>query len=470
MEKTKLYINDEYCLSLEQLKGYFAQEIKPETRLYDELLDLQRDGTLAKWLAEGGDKEKALSTEVEQLMDCSSDIELMNQLVKVFTGESGNIAKPRVFDYLEFKGINCKSNGKEIILTQKKWDYNGGFFRNLWNGLSEMASHVFKGDVYQGDVVLPLSENDDIASEFVTIALSFKVKKRGNEQFCIQMKSEGLVHHSCYLNCNEHKKDTIVTIEFPAAKLTESRTFRFTWDNITPTFVTVEIEAVHERMTFVDNGVSFNMIYVEGGKFLMGATEDDKDASTSERPRHEVLLSGCYIGETLVTQALWQAVMGTNPSYRREGDDYPVEWVSWDNCQDFIRKLNEITGRKFRLPTEAEWEFAARGGNKSHGYKYAGSNNIDEVAWCGGVTHLVATKLSNELGIYDMSGNVNEWCEDWYSNYSKESQINPVGPATGTYRIFRGGSKDLKKYCRITSRSCATPSVRSTDRGFRLAL
>ena len=174
---------------------------------------------------------------------------------------------------------------------------------------------------------------------------------------------------------------------------------------------------------FTIGSIVFKMIYVEGGTFMMGANEEDSEASDDERPVHKVTLSSYSIGETAVTQALWEAIMGNNPSHFK-GANRPVEKVSWDDCQVFIRKLNEKTNRKFRLPTEAEWEFAARGGNKGKNYKYAGSNIIDNVAWyhenSGNETHPVAQKQPNELGIYDMSGNVWEWCQDRYGKYSNK--------------------------------------------------
>ena len=197
--------------------------------------------------------------------------------------------------------------------------------------------------------------------------------------------------------------------------------------------------------TFYANGVPFDMVEVRGGTFRMGATsEQGSDALDNEKPVHSVTLSGYYIGKTEVTQALWEAVMGNNPS-RFKGDNLPVDWVSWNDCQEFIRKLNALTGQHFRLPTEAEWEFACRGGNNSRGYKYSGSNNLGSVAWyddnSGVKTHPVATKSPNELGIYDMSGNVWEWCADWYGDYSSGAQTNPKGPYGGSYRVYRGGGR-----------------------------
>ena len=205
--------------------------------------------------------------------------------------------------------------------------------------------------------------------------------------------------------------------------------------------------------TFTVNGVSFTMVFVEGGTFTMGATQEMLvNAYSNEFPTHQVTLSSYYIGQTEVTQALWLAVMGNNPSCFTEANGYtddlnrPVETVNWSECQNFIAQLNELTGKSFRMPTEAEWEFAARGGNKSKGYTYSGGNNLNDIAWWHGNrydpydgTKTVATKAPNELGIYDMTGNVWDWCQDWYGSYSSEPQVNPTGPATGQYRVFRGG-------------------------------
>ena len=226
---------------------------------------------------------------------------------------------------------------------------------------------------------------------------------------------------------------------------------------------------------FTVNGVSFEMVRVEGGTFRMGATsEQGSDADGDEKPVHSVTLSGYYIGKTEVTQVLWEAVMGINPS-RFKGDYLPVENVSWDDCQEFIRKLNSMTGQNFRLPTEAEWEFACRGGNNSRGYKYSGSNNLGSVAWydgnSGNKTHPVGTKAPNELGIYDMSGNVWEWCADWYGDYSSGAQTNPTGPYGGSNRVYRGGSwnYDVGR-CRSSNRDFYYPSIRDIILGLRLAL
>ena len=244
-------------------------------------------------------------------------------------------------------------------------------------------------------------------------------------------------------------------------------------ESIRPVYVGKPLKGDEETITV--NGVSFKMIKVEGGTFTMGATpEQVDDAYDDEKPAHQVTLSSYYIGETEVTQALWEAVMGSNPSYN-QGSNLPVEKVSWNDCQEFISNLNALTGMAFRLPTEAEWEFAARGGNKSIGYKYSGSNNAYDVAWfygnSGGKSHVVRTKLHNELGVYDMSGNVWEWCQDCLSDYSSSPQTNPKGPSSGSFRVYRGGSwgSDAGR-CRVSSRSYDAPGYRGDYLGFRLAM
>ena len=240
-----------------------------------------------------------------------------------------------------------------------------------------------------------------------------------------------------------------------------------------------------DEKIFKVKGVSFTMKLVEGGTFQMGATsEQGSDAYDNEKPVHSVTLSNYYMGETEVTQALWQALMGSNPS-QFEGDNLPVNQVTWNDCQEFIRKLNQKTGKNFRLPTEAEWEYAARGGKKSRGYKYSGSNTLRDVAWfgqwngytydngnSGEKTHAVKTKSPNELGLYDMSGNVWEWCSDWYGSYGSSTQTNPTGSSSGSSRVLRGGGwLSRAGNCRVSFR-------RSNDNyvsgfyycGFRLCL
>lgn len=248
-------------------------------------------------------------------------------------------------------------------------------------------------------------------------------------------------------------------------------------DTISP----IDPPAPIETKTYVFNGVSFTMVQVEGGTFEMGATAEQDSQLTwaDEYPTHQVTLSTFSIGATEVTQALWLAVMDTLPCRFKNDLMLPVESVSWNDCQEFISRLNAQTGMNFRLPTEAEWEFAARGGNRSKGYQFSGSNDINAVAWWGYgyggnsnySTNRVAQKLPNELGIYDMSGNVWEWCQDWYRGYSGEAQTNPTGPLSGQYRIYRGGSwNNDSKFCRVSFRYNNKPDTRLTSVGLRLAL
>ena len=237
-----------------------------------------------------------------------------------------------------------------------------------------------------------------------------------------------------------------------------------------------EAEVARERL-WKEVGVSFdteNVVFVQGGVFAMGCTpEQGKDCANNEKPAHQVTLSDFYIGKYEVTQAQWQNVMGSNPSIFK-GDDLPVENVTWNYVEAFIKKLNAMTGGNYRLPTEAEWEYAARGGSKSQGYKYSGGKNIKDVGWyksnSGKKTHPASTKKANELGIYDMSGNVWEWVNDWYDWYVSGAQTDPQGPSTGSYRVIRGGSwyNDARN-ARVSTRRHDGPDNRHDALGFRLA-
>ena len=216
-----------------------------------------------------------------------------------------------------------------------------------------------------------------------------------------------------------------------------------------------------------------NMVQVDGGRFQMGGTpEQGSDAYSDEKPVHEVRLSDYYIGRYEVRQSEWEVVMGSNPSYFK-GDDLPVEQVGWEDCHEFIGRLNALTGLSFKLPTEAQWEYAARGGRLSKGYKYSGSNNLGEVGWygsnSGNCTHRIGEKQPNELGLYDMSGNVWEWCEDLYGNYSSDSQRDPSGAASGFSRVTRGGSWfGDAGFCRVSNRDSEPLGYRRNYLGFRL--
>ena len=267
-----------------------------------------------------------------------------------------------------------------------------------------------------------------------------------------------------------------------------------------------------DDLVFSVKNVSFTMKYVDGSRFQMGATyEQSSEAFDNEKPEHYVTLSSYYIGETEVTQGLWKAVMGSNPSDFKKGDDYPVECITWYDAVMFCNKLSEATNRDkvytitdiqygekeqknsivkatvtadsskngFCLPTEAQWEYAARGGIKNHGYKYSGMDIIEWVAWYDqewygkGSTNPVAHHMANELGIRDMSGNVWEWCYDWYKKdyYNESPSNNPQGPLSGTARILRGGSWNSGDYqCRVSFRYRNGPAYMYHNTGMRLAL
>ena len=226
-----------------------------------------------------------------------------------------------------------------------------------------------------------------------------------------------------------------------------------------------------------------DMVLVEGGTYMMGNPDRDRNDEYAKDVPHEVTLSSFYICKYEVTEALWTAVMGSNPSRDKLGDNYPVEQVNWYDCQDFVEKLSELTGRHFRLPTEAEWEYAARGGKRSRGYRYSGSYALDEIGWHVGNAHYykreVGTKKPNELGLYDMTGNVSEWCQDKLDieYYHHSPSINPQGPDRSTYkdnRCFRGGSfcddekyDELKVYTRNTG---MPPEEKYGHLGLRLAM
>lgn len=244
-----------------------------------------------------------------------------------------------------------------------------------------------------------------------------------------------------------------------------------------------DFEYLPSDITISVKGVSFVMKAVDGGSFMMGCVGCDPDEpDKDERNVHSVILDGYYLGETEVTQALWTAVMGKNLSHFK-GELLPVESVSWNDCQDFIARLNQLTGRNFRLPTEAEWEYASRGGQMSFGYSFSGSDNANAVAIFDVNSfnkgrhdpeygsHRVKSKKANEIGLYDMSGNVWEWCNDWYDNYPTSAQTNPTGPSKGMFKVIRGGSWMYDKwYSRVSNRYKYMPIVKKSDCGLRLAL
>lgn len=237
---------------------------------------------------------------------------------------------------------------------------------------------------------------------------------------------------------------------------------------------------------FVENAwdINMKMIWVEGGEFMMGCTSEQSDCGSGEQNVRRVTVDGFYIGMLEVTQSQWEKVVGTNIYTQKNktnasgtcgvGPDYPMYYVSWEEAMEFCRLLSNKTGKTYTLPTEAQWEYAARGGKKADGTKYAGSNMIDAVAWCtdnsSGSTHPGGTKRANALGIYDMSGNVWEWCKDWYSSsYTSYDTNNPTGPSSGSSRVYRGGSwYSNAACCRVAFRGNFSPGNRFSSIGFRV--
>ena len=243
------------------------------------------------------------------------------------------------------------------------------------------------------------------------------------------------------------------------------------------------LEVTVEQSFLIRGNIEPEMVFVAGGAFTMGCTQEQgNDCYSDEIPAHQVTVSDFYLSKHEVTQAQWRDVMGYNPSYFT-GDSLPVENVSWNEIQEYITQLNTLTGKQYRLPTEAEWEFAARGGVGSRGYMYSGSNTVESVAWFwnnipsqtmgaeGYGTQPAGTKSPNELGIFDMSGNVFEWCNDWYGEYDGSSQTDPAGPLSGTYRVVRGGSWNSGyRDANVSSRGFIMPTLSYNYLGFRLAI
>lgn len=231
-----------------------------------------------------------------------------------------------------------------------------------------------------------------------------------------------------------------------------------------------------ERCSYMEEalGLGMQMVWVEGGSFVMGATsEQAEEAYDDEHPPHGVTLDGYWMAATEVTQAQWQAVMGSNPAHFKGDAQRPVESISWADAKLFCDRLSAQTGRRYALPTEAQWEYAARGGVKAAGCIYSGSNVAEDVAWydenSDAATHAVAQRRPNELGLYDMCGNVMEWCADWYDCYDAAAQTSPAGPSEGATRVVRGGcSGHFYRNCRVSSRDDFEPSYRNLYIGFRV--
>ena len=407
-----LYINDEHCSSVEQLKEYFEIGANYDNPIVMELLDYGRAGDISDWLREKGESE--LAKAVDNLNDNLGDSEYFSQLTAIFTGEKVATEKPEFQKCFQVVNVATDKDDNEITVSvQLK-------ILSSVNESYELAVRTNWGT--KGNIVNPYDFD-----EGSTANLKFKFRKRPN-----------------------------TTINKIALFVDEKEVY--SKDGILCSKNIVE---------FTIGDCCFKMIKIAHGTFNMGAGEET----------HQVTLTkDYYMGETQVTQALWKAVTGDKPS-SFEGENRPVEQISWEDCHDFIRKLNKklsfkLGNMRFRMPTEAEWEFAARGGNNSKGYQYSGGNDIENVAWHNSsVTHNVATKQPNELGFYDMSGNVYEWCHDWYRDYPNIAEIDPTGPECGEYRVCRGGTwKDGTTKCRLWYRNYDNYWKKSYFIGLRLAM
>ena len=324
---------------------------------------------------------------------------------------------------------------------------------------------------------LTLSDNEDgSASGTITISANRRWKIYGHAEWLTitpmageAAEGEQLVTLSAPINKSREARKTMFVIEDADYQ------WRRRYVQVSQNSGNLYVEK--KNGVFTVNGVTFKLIKVGKGTFTMGSKSTDSSADETEQPTRMVTISDFCIGETEVTQELWQAVMGNNPS-KIVGENMPVNNVSWEDCQKFIDSLNVLTNLWFRLPTEAEWEYAARGGQKSEGYIYSGSNTLDEVGWytgnSGNQLHEVKQLKANELGIYDMSGNVLEWCQDWYSStyYQKSEEYNdPVGPSTGSARVQRGGRYNYLGYdCRVARREAGNPNYGDAVIGLRLAI
>ena len=417
---TILYINEEYCTCVQQLREYFENYLRYESPIFCDLLDYARSGDISSWLREKD--EFVLANKIDELDKKMGDSEYYSRLSAIMNGRGA--VHGSAFEKREFS----KCFNLENVTYEK-------------------------------------------SAEGMVIHVNLKVLSLVNESYeiCVSTSWGKDKQKICSLHKN---KDELVKMSFSFTKRPE-----VLFKDVVLFADGRELQNVHwdGELEIEYGACRFRMIRVEHGTFMMGVKNGNQNCSNSEMPEHKVTLTkDYYIGETQVTQALWESVMGNNPSYYK-GANQPVECVSWDECQTFIKQLNLKTGKTFRLPTEAEWEFAAKGGNWSRHTQYSGSDDIDDVAWyngnSNGKTFSTKSKRSNELGIYDMSGNVWEWCQDWYGDYMDSDQIDPLGPKEGKYRVSRGGSwADNANICRSSSRDFSLSGCKNHYHGLRLVI
>jgi formylglycine-generating enzyme required for sulfatase activity len=413
------------------------RKIVPNSPFSEELLTIYHDGILSQWLSEGRtEEERSIYEKIKALPSNLTNSEILEKLANIFNKCEVHIGVPDISNYIEIKSVYLLKESRLL-------------------------------DIEKDLISLNLCQ-----AKKCRIIIQMKINKMDNERFKIEISSNEHIFDSYDLHIRDYKIAEEISIDFPMPEDKGAQRISLMYNGI----------SLYSFVIFVGcndlievNGVSFRMILVKGGTFLMGATDEQKNrALETEKPVHKVTLSHYALGETLVTQDLWEAIMGTNPSCFK-GYKRPVENVGWNYCQKFIKKLSQISGYNFRLPTEAEWEYAARGGVYSKGFIFSGSNKLNEVAWNAynskNGTSTVKTKLPNELGLFDMSGNVWEWCADWFGEYDHSPVVNPQGALTGSDRVIRGGSwfYDYDS-CAVSCRKNHFPNSTSDRIGFRLAL
>ena len=463
-----LYLNDDYCYSLEDLRAFIKRcaIIGPEldNPLIKDLLCALKDGSLKEFLETGSIEEKQIAERLPDYNISKDDVELLNLLHQCFDN-SYEMRKISIFDYIELVSVHGKIGDGETkeLLSNQLIEVQEGITPTELVAKFKVKKHVnLQLDFYmQHEYAADTCQFTEVQDSLFEKTNNIINLKDTDDCFTVPLHIEII---------NTHKLGSVLSIIVGKDGYDIENVWKI---NVCCNSVTIPI----------NDELSIKMIYVKGGSFTMGATsEQGSDAEYNEKPTHKVTLSDYMIGETVVTQELWKTIMGNNPSVNIGEKQCPVEHVNWYDCQDFITKLNKMTGENFRLPTEAEWEYAARGGGKSKGYKYAGSNTMSDVAWhysdaYNSYIRPVKQKQANELGLYDMSGNVWEWCQDCYGNYSSSAQINPTGSAIVSYRVIRGGSwacglfsfREVQN-CRVSARSSRAPEYKNFDLGLRLVL
>lgn len=444
--KTILFLNNQYIDSLSCLRQLFKGNINNTLRR--DLLCAFQDGVISKWLDEGDEECKTIKLALDKIDMNLSNQEHIDKLKLVFANERVYTNTSIKFDnYCVVENVTYCRYDKygNIINTPHNIGQNGIKFEEDQKVDFQLilAVKVVNPDNEIMGLMLSVNDEDDIGFYDSYELLPIYTKKNEIKYVAFHVELENIDPGTNVQLVVSHEDEVIW----------ETRILKGS----------ANMEIVVGSM----GKVTFKMIYVDGGTFYMG--NNIFGDST-----HEVRLSSFYIAETVVTQALWELVMNWNHSDYK-GTCNPVENVSWNNCLEFIESLNKMTGQTFRFPTEAEWEYAARGGKSSNHTLYSGSNNIDDVAWyCANSrskTHPVAQKLPNELGLYDMSGNVWEWCEDFYEPYKSKNQVNPHGPQFGSKRIVRGGSWNYSEdYCQVDLRHSYAQNMLFDGLGLRLAM